>query len=227
MIVLRDVWFSYDAEDVLKGIDFEIRSGGVALLGPTGSGKTTLAKLILGILKPKKGEVIVFGKNTKEHGVSEISRFVGYVFQNPTHQIFANTVREELEFSLKNFKIENDGRVERIARELGIFEYLDESPFRLSLGLRERVAIASVLVYEPKILILDEPTLGQDASSYNFLCRVLRKIEGEGRIFILITHDLELVKDVCSRVILLKNGSLIFDGSAKEFFDSFDEEGIF
>ncbi|MEM2987658.1 MAG: ABC transporter ATP-binding protein, partial [Candidatus Bathyarchaeia archaeon] len=167
MIEVQDVYFKYPSGvEALKGISITIQDGEfVAIMGENGAGKTTLVKHFNGLLKPTKGKVLVDGIETTKVSVATLARKVGFVFQNPDHQLFSETVEEEIAFALKNFGFSQDVIEKRVTwalNLLGLAQYRKTSPFMLSGGERKRVALASVLAWDPKVLILDEPTIGQD-----------------------------------------------------------------
>ncbi|MEM3440310.1 MAG: ABC transporter ATP-binding protein, partial [Candidatus Bathyarchaeia archaeon] len=167
MIEVEGLVFRYpNGFEALRGVDLRIGDGEfVAIMGENGAGKTTLVKHFNGLLKPTGGRVLIDGLDTKGASVAELSRSVGLVFQNPDRQLFSETVRDEVAFALRNFGFSDeiiDKRVKRILRLLDLSEYADTSPFLLSGGERKRVALASVLVWDPKHVVLDEPTIGQD-----------------------------------------------------------------
>ncbi|NJE41800.1 energy-coupling factor ABC transporter ATP-binding protein [Thermococcus sp. GR6] len=222
MIEVKNLWHIYEnGKEALKGIDFKMGEEVVALVGPNGSGKTTLAKHLNGLLKPTKGEVIVDGMNTMEHTVAELSRVVGYVFQNPEHMFFEESVFKEVAFGPKNLGLseeEVDERVKWALRAVNLEGYEERTPYSLSGGEKQRLAIACVLAMKPKYLILDEPTTGLDARSSESVVNVIRKLRGEGHGILLITHDMELVLELAERVMLLNDGRKAFDGSVEEFF---------
>ncbi|MCQ5336802.1 MAG: energy-coupling factor ABC transporter ATP-binding protein [Candidatus Methanomethylicia archaeon] len=221
MIEFHNVFFSYQpGKDILKNINLKINKGELlAIIGPNGAGKTTLIKHINGLLKPQKGYVKVLDMNTKETTVALLARHVGFVFQNPDHQLFAETVEKEIMFALINFNFpENEikERVERILHELDLIKYRNKSPFMLSGGERKRVALASVLCYDPSILILDEPTIGQDFHQKLNLIDLINKLNKEGKTVIIVTHDIEFVADFIPRCIIMSEGRIIADGPTEE-----------
>ncbi|MEQ9715962.1 MAG: energy-coupling factor ABC transporter ATP-binding protein [Candidatus Asgardarchaeum sp.] len=220
MIILHDVWFSYTPGiPVLKGISLKIKEGEfIAIIGPNGSGKTTLAKHLNGLLKPEKGIVLIDGVDTKVTSVATLAKRVGYVFQNPDKFLFSETVEDELRFTLKNFGVPERQMKEYIDETLTLLnleKFRDRSPFSLSGGEQRRVAIASVLVVKPKYLILDEPTVGQDANEKRRLADVLFNLNKKGTTIILISHDIEFVSEYASRILVLVDGRILTDGSAE------------
>jgi len=221
-IELEDVWFSYpNGVEALRGISLTIGEGEfVVIMGPNGAGKTTLVKTFNGLIKPTRGRVFVDGIDTKDATVAELSKKVGLVFQNPDHQLFCETVEEEIAFALKNFGFEEEEiekRVDWALKTFGLEEYRDVSPLTLSGGEKKRVALASVLVWEPKYLVLDEPTLGQDYAQKERLRRLVRGLLGD-RAVVMVTHDVEFVADMRPRprLVLLSDGRLIADGRAED-----------
>lgn len=221
MIEAEDVHFTYpNGVEALRGVSLKIADGEfVAIMGQNGAGKTTLIKHFNGLLKPTKGRVLIDGVDTRQVSVAKLSRKVGLVFQNPDHQLFSETVEEEISFALKNF-----GFNERVIRErvdwalnlLGLVQYRRASPFMLSGGERKRVALASVLAWDPKILILDEPTLGQDSHQKEKLRHFIVQMNQQGRTVIIVTHDIEFVAECEPRVILMADGKIVADGEARE-----------
>jgi energy-coupling factor transport system ATP-binding protein len=217
LIEIKDLYFKYPFEEkyVLTNINLCIDSNeSIAILGPNGSGKTTLIKHLNGILKPTKGEVFIEGKNTKEKSVAELSRIVGIVFQNPDHQLFSNTVFEEISFALINFgfnKEEIDRRVKEMLKYFNLEKYEQSSPLLLSGGEKKRVALASILCYDPKIIVLDEPTVGLDYFQRTALINIIKKLKKEGKTIITITHDIDFALEVAERGIILKDGKIIKD----------------
>jgi len=217
MIEVRGLHFSYDRDEVLRGVNTTISDGEfVAIMGENGAGKTTLVKHFNGLLKPTKGEVTIDGVSTKKTTVANLSRKVGLVFQNPDHQLFSETVFQEVAFSMKNFGYSEEvikKRVDFILETLDLSSYADSSPFMLSGGERKRVALASVLVSDPKYLILDEPTIGQDFQQKDKLRGFIVQMNAQGRTVVIVTHDVEFVVDCKPRVMLVSGGHIIADGA--------------
>ncbi|HZW57802.1 MAG TPA: ABC transporter ATP-binding protein [Nitrososphaerales archaeon] len=191
----------------------------VAVLGTNGAGKSTLVRHINGLLKPTHGTVSVFGESTRERTSAFLSRGVGMVFQNANNQLFAQTVRQELEFALKNFGFDRQTIQDRVEWALNTFslkEYVDKPPMELSGGEKKRLCIALVLAWDPEILILDEPTVGQDYEQKALLGQIIMKLLGEGKTVMVVTHDVEFIWPLQPRVILMSQGRIIADGSSQE-----------
>jgi energy-coupling factor transport system ATP-binding protein len=227
MIQTEGLRFAYPgSSEVLRGIDLTISDGEfVAIMGENGAGKTTLVKTFNGLLLPTGGKVRVDGVNTRESSVARLSKDVGLVFQNPDHQLFSETVREELAFSLRNFGYDEDTigrRTSTILETLDLTRYADSSPFVLSGGERKRVALAAVLVWNPKHIILDEPTIGQDYQQKERLRHFIIQLNAQGKTVIVITHDVEFVAECRPRIVLLSRGTVIGDGAAQDLLS--DEE---
>ncbi|MEM1537528.1 MAG: ABC transporter ATP-binding protein [Candidatus Nezhaarchaeales archaeon] len=221
MIKAENVWYKYpNGALALRGVNLTIGRGDyVAILGENGAGKTTLVKHFNGLLKPSRGEVLVDGKNTKEFSVAELSRIVGLVFQNADHQLFAESVRAEVLFALRNFGYDVDDAEERVKQVLAMLSldgYEEDSPFTLSGGERKRLALASVLSYEPKVLVLDEPTIGQDYAQKVKLAELLKRLQSEGRTIVVVTHDVEFVVDHIPKTIVMSEGRVIAVGRTEE-----------
>ena len=200
----------------LKNISLKI--GGsefITIMGRNASGKTTLAKHFNRLLIPTKGRIMVGGLDTREATIAEMARQVGFVFQNPNDHLFADTVYEEVSFTLKNLgssREEIELRTAEVLERFELSEYRSQYPRSLSGGEKQRVALASVLVTNPKLLILDEPTRGMDYRLKSQLMRFLNEYRAEGNTVILITHDVEIVAEYADRIILLSEGRVIVDG---------------
>ena len=220
IVEVRDVSYLYPGGvKAIDGVSLSIKPGEfIALLGQNGSGKTTLAKLMNGLLKPTEGTVLIKGKDTRKMTVAECARIVGYVFQNPEHQIFASTIFEEIAFGPRNLGIPEEDvkrRVEESLKFVDLKKPLNAFPHLLSVGEKHRVAIASVLAMEPEFLILDEPTTGIDFGRSLQIMRLLQRLRDRGKTVMVITHDLYLAAEFAERIIILKDGKKFADGPAK------------
>jgi len=221
LVSFEDVRFQYQAggPEVLKGIHFEVRRGDViAILGQNASGKTTLVKHAMGLLKPTAGCVLLEGKDTRQSSVAQNARTIGYVFQSPTQMLFASTVREELAFGPSNLKMPPDEiarNVEWAIETVHLKSELDMPPLALSFGQQKRVSIAAVLAMRSRILMMDEPTAGQDYWNYISFMDSIMQMPGFDAI-IFITHDLDLATIYANRILLIYDGQLRADGPPYE-----------
>ena len=213
LVQLDDVTFTYDGGiRALENITCSFSPGEfVAVLGQNGSGKSTLARLLNGLLLPTQGNVQVEGKDTRITSVSELSKTVGYVFQNPDHQIFAETVWDEVEFGVRNIGFPVEECERRVfdalsAVGLDIEKCRNLDPFSLTKGERQRVAVASVLAARPRMLIFDEPSTGLDTNETDRMMEMLRILNQQGHTIVMITHIIRLVADYATRGILIKDG---------------------
>ena len=206
----------------VSNVNVEIQQGEqISVVGQNGSGKTTLVKHWNGLLKPTQGNVYVGELDTAEHSVNVLARKVGYVFQNPNHQIFAASVRDELEFGLKNIGVEEEEikrRVDLISEEFGLVEYLETNPYRLGFSLRKSVGMASIIAMEPDVIVLDEPTTGQDYLGIKAIRSSIKKLKDEGKTVIVVSHDMPLVAEDTDRVLVMCDTELIFDGTPSKLF---------
>ena len=221
MITVENTSFHYPGGiDVLHNVDLQLNDGEfVAIMGENGAGKTTLVKMFNGLLKPTDGNVFIDSVNTREKSVAQLSRNVGLIFQNPDHQLFAETVAEELSFSLRNFGFKDDviqRRVTKLLTALDLDRYRNSSPFVLSGGERKRVALAAILVWDPKHVVMDEPTIGQDYLQKDRLRNFIIQLVSQGKTVVIVTHDVEFVAECKPRVVLLSKGRIIADGPAAQ-----------
>jgi energy-coupling factor transporter ATP-binding protein EcfA2 len=220
LVRFENVAFGYSKEqDVLHGINVDILRGDViAVLGPNGAGKTTFVKHAIGLLKPRTGRVLVQGRDTHEATVAQIAGTLGYVFQSPSHMLFAPTVYEELAFGPTNLKHPKEQIAEEVLSALKTVNLSDkekEPPLALSFGQQKRVSIAAILAMRSRILIMDEPTAGQDYFNYmNFMDTIIQMPGFEAILF--ITHDVDLAVIYANRVLLIADGRLVADGSPQE-----------
>jgi energy-coupling factor transport system ATP-binding protein len=212
---LRGVWFAYGGREVLRGLDLRVSSGEItALMGRNGAGKTTILKLAVGLLKPARGHVTTLGLDTRRASLDDISRLVGYVPQQPDVLLFADTVQGEVDFTRRSHGLPPDGA--GLLAQLGLARYGSADPRDLSVGERQRVALAAVLSGEPSAVVLDEPTRGLDYLQKEALAIILRGLRDHGKAVLLATHDVELAAQLADRVVLMGDGSVVADGPARE-----------
>lgn len=206
----------------VDGVDLEIRRGEmVAVVGQNGSGKTTLVKHFNGLLLPTGGEIEVFGRPTREQGVFQLGQKVGYVFQNPDHQIFSETVFDEVAFGPRLRKLNEADVKARVAEALeavGLQGYENEDPFGLTKSGRQRVAVASILSIRPEVLILDEPTTGLDYREQRSMMNLVRRLNEHGSTIIFVTHHMWVVCEYAERVIVMKDGKIYLQGTPRQVF---------
>jgi energy-coupling factor transport system ATP-binding protein len=221
LINIQDVYYTYpNGVEALRGVSLEIQDGEfVAIMGQNGAGKTTLVKHINGLLKPAKGTVTIDELETTKASVATLSKKVGFVFQNPDHQLFSETVEDEVSFALKNFGYDEKMVKERVDWALNLLdlaEYRKVSPFMLSGGERKRVALALVLAWHPKIVILDEPTIGQDNQQKERLRQFIMQLRQQEKTVIIVTHDIEFVAECNPRIVLMAQGKIVAKGEARD-----------
>jgi len=236
MVSFENVAFRYadDLPYVLKNVNLEIRRGDlIAVLGRNGAGKSTLIKHAIGLLKPTEGTVLVEGQDTHNMSVAQIARVLGFVFQSPTHMLYAPTVREELEFGPQNLEFnqeEIDTAVIESVKTLNLDGLEEYPPLGLSFGQQKRTTIAAVLAMRSKIMVMDEPTAGQDYANYtHFMDEMCRPVDGAQSILsakfaatLFITHDLDLAVTYANRVLLVGDGTVVADGPPEEVLKDFD-----
>ncbi len=223
MISFEEVEYVYpNGVKALDNISLRIGRGEiVALMGENGSGKTTLLKHLNGLLKPTRGRVLVDGVDTRSATVAELARKVGLVFQNAESMFFSSTVWEEVAFALRNFGYEESvvrRRVEWALNFMELMDYAESSPFLLSGGEKKRLALAIVLAWSPEVIALDEPTTGQDQLQKEKLMQMIKLLREQDRTIIISSHDVEFIAQLKPRIILMKRGRIVADGSADEIF---------
>ena len=214
MIEFRDVHASYDGSaPILKGVSFTIRDGEfVAFVGTNGAGKSTTMRLMNGLLKPDAGQVLIDGVPTSDLRTSELARRVGFLFQNPDSQICCNTVREELLFGFKALGLDGpdaDSRVDAIVEEFAFDP--DDDPFLLNRGASQLLALASIVVLAPPVVVLDEPTTGLDYRECVKVMDIIRRIHERGTTVVMVCHDMEVVADYAARCIVMSGGEVVDD----------------
>lgn len=221
LIRLENVRFAYrTGVDALRAVNLEIAPGEfVAIIGNNGSGKSTLMKLIVGLLKPTSGRVMVDGVDTRQAKVSSLAQKVGFIFQNPNDQLFASTVEEEIAFGLRNLGLppaEITPRLEAALEQFGLTAVRSVFPRFLSRGDKQKVCIASIVAMRPRVLLLDEPTTGQDHRDARQILEIAAALNQQGLTILLVTHDLVNVAAYARRVIVLADGAVVRDGPTLE-----------
>lgn len=216
MIEFKNVCASYDAETpILKDVNFTIEDGEfVTFVGTNGAGKSTTMRLINGLLKPTSGDVLIDGVPTTQLKTSELAQRVGFLFQNPDSQICCNTVREELMFGFKALGMEGpdaDARVDAVIEEFHFNG--DDDPFLLNRGTRQLLALASIVVLEPPVIVLDEPTTGLDFRECVKVMNIIDRLHKAGTTVIMVCHDMEVVADYAERCIVMSDGRVVTTGN--------------
>jgi len=226
-IKLKGVSYKYpEGFLAVDNIDMEIEKGeSVAIIGQNGAGKTTTVKMMNGLLKPMSGEVFIGDLNTKDYTTAQVSRKVGYVFQNPDDQIFHSSVYAEVEFGPKKMKIDEKRKEKLINYSLkwtGLKKHKYENPYNLPLSIRKFVTIASIIAMDVDVVILDEPTAGQDLVGTLLLSNILKELQRRGKTIITITHDMQFVVENFNRVIVMADKKIVKTGTPKEIFWDFE-----
>ena len=223
VIEVKDLHHRYpNGFHALRGVNATVERGEfVAIIGQNGSGKTTFVKHLNGLHRATSGSVIVNGRDVGKRKVSEMARAVGYCFQNPDHQIFCDTVYKEVAFGPLNLhlsQVEIDRRVDEALGAVGLLEAKERMPRELSKGQRQRLAVAAVLSMHPNILIIDEPTTGQDYRDGIEMLELVRHLNQEGHTVLFITHDMPMVARYAERVIVFRDGQIVLDGTTRQVF---------
>jgi energy-coupling factor transporter ATP-binding protein EcfA2 len=222
-LTCEDVWFQYpESVFALHGVSLSIAQGSfVAIVGANGSGKTTLAKHTNGLLRPTRGRVCLRERDIAQDTTAQLARDVGYVFQNPDHQLFAASVRDELAFGLRNIGLHDHALSVRIDEALEAFELhsvADMPPATLNYGTRRLVTLAATWAMRPTLWILDEPTTGLDARHADLVLHYAREAQRAGATIVLVSHDIPRVAASAERVIVMSEGRLIGDGTPSQIF---------
>jgi energy-coupling factor transporter ATP-binding protein EcfA2 len=214
VLAAKNIWYTYPGgREVIRGQSLCVRKGEfVVILGANAAGKSTLLKLLAGIIKPDRGSVQLLGQDTRHLSLMELGRKVGYLSQNPNDYLFQDTVEDELRFTMDNFRIKDNSICEEVLQKLNLYTLRHANPRDLSSGERQRVALASILVAEPRLLLLDEPTRGMDYRLKAELGGFLRGITAAGGSVVLVTHDVEFAAEYAARVVMIFDGMVACDG---------------
>ncbi len=215
-IEVDNLWYTYDrGKEALRGVNLAVREGEfIALMGRNGAGKSTLLKNMVGLLKPRQGKIALWGENTRQMSTDEIVKRVGYVPQNPNALLFADTLREELDFTRRNHGLPTGG-YEELLTQLGLLNHIDSYPRDLSGGERQRAALAAILVADPEIILLDEPTRGLDYAQKASLAEFLIARRDAGKTILISSHDVELVAQCADRVVMMGEGQIVVDDTTR------------
>jgi len=228
IIRCENLWHTYATNNIVavRNISLEIHAQEIiGIIGQNGSGKTTLVKHFNGLLKPTQGKVYVKGKDTDPLRVQQLATDVGYVYQNPNHQLFARTVQDELEFGPRNLGIEEEEIIERREQAIEFFKlqpYRDMHPYRIGFPLRKLVGMASTYTMHPAVFILDEPTTGQDNITTRTVYRLIERLRDEGATVLCVAHDMILLAEVVERMLVLRDSELIADAAPREVFSNYE-----
>ncbi|HWQ58179.1 MAG TPA: energy-coupling factor transporter ATPase [Clostridia bacterium] len=223
VIEAKNLAFSYLGEgNQLDGVSVAFRKGDfAAVIGQNGAGKTTLMRSVIGLLKPQSGEILVCGHSIKDKTVAELSANVGYVFQNPDEQIFTDSVLDELNFGPDNLgraREQSAPLVQEVLAEVGLEHYRNTWPKYLSKGERQRLSMGAIITMDPDVIIVDEPTTGQDWRETLWIMDLLKKMNERGKTILIITHNMEIVNRYCNRVLVMRGGQILLDGAPREVF---------
>jgi len=226
---LSAVTFSYQSKNgssqgAINNVDLSIQQGEcVGVIGHEGAGKTTLLQLMIGLLKPVHGLIKVNGVDIwkKQELVTGLRRQIGFAFQFPEQQFFCETVKDELRYAFGNFgSLAGDMKPEEALEALGLRPelYMDRSPFSLSMGEARRIALSTLLMTKPQALLLDEPTVGLDGAGTDIVLNLLQEMKGDGKTIIMVSHDVDVLAEIASRVVIIRDGRIVEDGPCAEIF---------
>lgn len=228
VIRCENLWHTYPANKVVavRNVNLEIKPQEIiGVIGQNGSGKTTLVKHFNGLLKPTQGTVFIKGKDTAPLRIQELAADVGYVYQNPNHQLFARTVTAELEFGPRNLGLSEEEITERCEHAIEFFNlqpYRDNHPYRIGFPLRKLVGMASIFTMQPAVFILDEPTTGQDNITTRTVYKLIERLRDTGATVICVSHDMILLAEVVERMLVMRNSELIADATPREVFSNYE-----
>lgn len=223
-IEIKNLHFSYtEEEEILKGINLVIDNKSTAIIGQNGAGKTTFVKLIKGLLKPTKGEILLNGKNITEMTVAQLAKHIGMVFQNPNDQIFKSTVLDEVMFGPMKIGISKDEAKEKAEKALALVGMEDKgsvNPYDLGLSERKLISIAAIVAMDTEVIIFDEPTIAQDYAGKEAIKKIMRDLKSQGKIVMTIIHDMDFVADAFERAIVFAKGNVLLDGDTRYVFSN-------
>lgn len=225
IITMKNVDYVYPNDThALKGISLNVYKGEfVAIMGQNGAGKTTLIRTLNGLLRPSKGSIYIEGEDISFKTIANLSKNVGIIFQNPLHQLFSNTIEDEIIFSLKNLDLSKEEiqlKTDAILESFNLSKYRKRSPLNLSGGESKKLAIASIMCRDPNILIFDEPTLGQDAREINFFIDLINEELTKKKTIIIVTHNVEFTLMYVPRTVLMSQGKIIADGPTEDLLSN-------
>jgi energy-coupling factor transport system ATP-binding protein len=214
---------------VLRGVSLTARRGElIGIIGANGSGKTTFLGCLAGLNRPASGEIVVCGVNTRDVKTSAIPRNIGFVFQNPNHQIFESTVEDEVAIVGRNFGMDPEVVAEtayRLMSELDLISYRAFHPLRLSHGEKRRLNLCSVLPHNPAVIILDEPFIGQDPRNCARIMNAVLRLKSTGHTVLIVSHDIDMIFRYCTRVVLFNTGRVLADDVPERAYGKIRELG--
>lgn len=219
VIEVENLFFRRDGKEILSNINMVVNRGEVvALVGQNGSGKTTLAMLLMGLLKPAGGKIKVMGKMMKGD-TKKLQGKAGFLFQNPEHQLFCDSVKSEIAYGIEDH---GDNLTSKLMKQMDLEKFKDKHPLTLSRGERQRVATATALSRDPEIMIIDEPTTGQDWGHVSAFLNLVENLNQQGKTILIITHDMRVVAEYCHRLVVMKNGEIIMDSDTRNVFSNME-----
>ncbi|MFX1590437.1 MAG: energy-coupling factor ABC transporter ATP-binding protein [Promethearchaeota archaeon] len=218
---MKNVNFIYpNGTHALKNISLNVDKGELlAIMGQNGAGKTTLIRTLNGLLRPSQGVIYIEDEDISLKTVATLSKRVGIIFQNPMHQLFSNTIEDELKFSLKNLGLNKEEitvNIDTFLEKFNLSKYRNRSPLNLSGGESKKLAIASIICRDPRILVFDEPTLGQDAKEIKFFIDLINHELTKNKTIVIVTHNVEFTMEYVPRTVLMVQGKIIADGPTKD-----------
>ncbi|MEC1626156.1 ABC transporter ATP-binding protein [Bacillus mojavensis] len=217
-VQVKNLSFSRGQQTIFKDISFSLRAGSLtAMVGPNGTGKSTLLSVLARLLKANSGKILLHDKPLESYKEKELRKQLGFVFQNPEHQFVTDTVYDELLFG-HTANAETEKRAQNLLQRFGLAHLVDHHPFAISQGQKRRLSVATMLMHDVKVLLLDEPTFGQDAKTAAECMEMIQHIQAEGTAVLMITHDMELVSSYADSVLVLHDTHLAFDGTPEQLF---------